>query len=106
MSIKPDVRLLRDPGHCLALGFGSGLAPVAPGTFGSVVGVGLYLLLLPLPLLAYGIAALVLVLLGIPLCSRTANALGVHDHPAIVWDEVAAMPLALAVAGGDPGLIA
>lgn len=105
MSIKPDARLLRDPGHCLALGFGSGLAPVAPGTFGSVVGVGLYLLLLPLPPLAYGVAALVLVLLGIPLCGRTAKALGVHDHPAIVWDEVAAMPVALAVAGGDPWLI-
>ena len=37
---------LREPVHLLALGFGSGLAPVAPGTFGSLVGVALALLVL------------------------------------------------------------
>ncbi len=106
MSSAPNRNWLRDPGHFLALGGGSGLAPFAPGTFGSVVGVGLYLALTPLPLVAYVAATVALLLIGVPLCGRTARALGVHDHPAIVWDEVAAMPVVLAGVGHSPiGLV-
>jgi len=101
MSRLPNAAWLKDPGHFLALGGGSGLAPRAPGTFGSLVGVGVYALMAALPLPLYlGLSAL-LFAVGIPLCARTARALGVHDHPAIVWDEVAAMPVALLSAGGD-----
>lgn len=101
MSKLPNAAWLKDPGHCLALGGGSGLAPRAPGTFGSLVGVGLYALMAALPLPMYLALTALLFVIGIPLCARTARALGVHDHPAIVWDEVAAMPVALACAGGD-----
>jgi phosphatidylglycerophosphatase A len=46
-----------------------------------------------------------LLVAGIPLCGRTARALGVHDHGAIVWDEVAAMPVALVTAERDLVLV-
>lgn len=78
---------LAEPRRFLALGLGSGLAPVAPGTFGTLAAVPLYLLLQPLPP-AYYFAVLVLAfLLGVWLCDVTARQLGVHDHPGIVWDE-------------------
>jgi phosphatidylglycerophosphatase A len=82
--------LLRDPGHFLALGFGSGLAPVAPGTFGTLAAIPVYLLFVQFPLSTYWYAAIVLALfaIGIPLCTRTERAIGAHDHPGIVWDEV------------------
>lgn len=82
------VKLLRDPGHFLALGGGSGLVPKGPGTAGTVVGVGFYALLVGLDKPAYFGLLIALFLVGIPLCERTANAMGVHDHPAIVWDEI------------------
>lgn len=98
----PNRHWLRDPGHFVALGGGSGLAPVAPGTFGSVVGVGFYLVLLPLPGWVGVLVLAAAFALGIWLCQRTARALGVADHGAIVWDEVVAMPVALGGALGDP----
>lgn len=79
--------LLRDPRHLLSLGFGSGLAPVAPGTFGTLVAVPLYLLLAPLSLPWYLLAVFIAFGLGVYLCQYTSDALGVHDHGGIVWDE-------------------
>ena len=80
-------RLLRNPLHLLSLGFGSGLAPVAPGTFGTLAAIPLYLLIAQLALpyylaiVALGFAA------GVYLCGYTSARLGVHDHGGIVWDE-------------------
>lgn len=88
--------LLRDPGHFLALGFGSGLAPRAPGTFGTLAAIPVYLLCAQLPLPGYLLAVVGAFLLGIYLCGRTARALGVHDHPGIVWDEVVGFLLTMA----------
>ncbi len=90
--------LLRDPGHFLALGFGSGLAPRAPGTFGTLAAIPVYLLFLQLPWLGYLLATLAAFALGVYLCGRTAAALGVHDHPGIVWDEVVGYLLTMAFA--------
>lgn len=72
----------------LALGFGSGLSPVAPGTFGTLAAVPLVALLLwagNLYLLAFVLVGSVL---GVYLCGKTADDIGHHDHAAIVWDEV------------------
>lgn len=80
--------LCRDPLHLLALGLGTGLSPRAPGTAGTLVGVALYLALPPMALWAYAALVVVTFAAGVWLCERTARALGVHDHPAIVWDEV------------------
>ncbi|MEM7543670.1 MAG: phosphatidylglycerophosphatase A [Pseudomonadota bacterium] len=91
--------MLRDPGHLLALGFGSGLAPKAPGTFGTLIGVVLFIPLGTLTAVFYGTAVLALYALGVVACGRTADALGVHDHGAIVWDEVVGFLVAAALCG-------
>lgn len=90
---QPDIKLLLShPAHFLALGFGSGLAPKAPGTFGSLAAIPLYLLLTQV-LLQWHIAllAIPLFVLGIWACGKTGQALGVSDHGGIVWDEIVAM---------------
>ena len=89
---------LREPVHLLALGFGAGLAPVAPGTFGSLVGVALALLVLQAGWWPALCAAVLAALAGIWICGESARRLGVHDHPAIVWDEVAGMMLVMLAA--------
>ena len=79
---------LADPVHVLALGFGSGLSPRAPGTAGTVVAIPLYLLLAGLPLWAYLAVTVGVCAAGVWICGRAARDFGVHDHPAIVWDEI------------------
>lgn len=78
----------RNPAHFLACGFGSGAAPVAPGTFGTLAAIPLYLLLEPLALWTYLAVTTLLFLVGIGLCDTTARDFGVHDHGGIVWDEI------------------
>jgi len=95
---RPTVRHLAQPVHLLALGFGSGLAPVAPGTFGSLVGLAFALALAPLGLAWNLLAVVVATVAGIWICGESARRLGVHDHPAIVWDEVAGMMIAMLAA--------
>lgn len=80
--------MLRHPVHLLSLGFGSGCAPKAPGTMGTLVGVLLYLPMQNLDWPYYLALLLLLIGAGIWLCGQTAKALGVHDHPGIVWDEI------------------
>ena len=80
--------MLLHPLHLLSLGFGAGLAPRAPGTAGTLVAVPLYLLLAQLAPWHYLLAIIIMFIVGIGLCQLTADALGVHDHPAIVWDEI------------------
>lgn len=60
---------------------------MAPGTFGTLAAVPLYLLLAQLPLLLYLLAVLLAFGIGIWLCGRCAEDLGEHDHGGIVWDE-------------------
>lgn len=76
-----------NPIHFLAFGFGSGAAPVAPGTFGTLAAMLLYWLAPPLSPMAYCVLLVVTTVLGIWLCGRTSKDLGVHDHGGIVWDE-------------------
>ncbi|WP_018151678.1 phosphatidylglycerophosphatase A family protein [Leeia oryzae] len=96
---KPNLAfLLQHPAHFLALGFGSGLAPKAPGTFGSIAAWPFYLLLMmflsPLQIL---VLSLPLFLLGVYVCGKAGKALGVVDHGAIVWDEIVACVLLFSV---------
>ena len=79
---------LSDPVQFLALGFGSGLSPKAPGTFGTIAAIPLFLLLSQLPVSQYMAVLSVMALFGIHICGYTAKAVGVDDHPAIVWDEI------------------
>lgn len=96
-SPRPDARfLLAHPAHFIALGFGAGLAPVAPGTFGTLAGLALYwLLALALPPLAIAFLSIPLFLVGVWACGVAGRNLGVPDHGAFVWDEIVAfLPLA------------
>ena len=80
-------RLLLNPLHLLSLGFGSGLAPKAPGTWGTAAAIPPYLLLAQLSLPYYLLAVGAAFAVGVFLCAYTSRALGAHDHGAIVWDE-------------------
>ncbi|MBI4692815.1 MAG: phosphatidylglycerophosphatase A [Gammaproteobacteria bacterium] len=96
---RVPVALLRDPGHFLALGFGAGLAPRAPGTFGTLAGLLVYWPLAGLDRPWYFAFCAVLFVVGVPICSRTARALRCHDHPGIVWDEVVGILVTLGCGG-------
>lgn len=86
---------LRHPIHLLAFGFGSGAAPRAPGTWGSLVAVPLYFLFFWLPSELYWSLVGLAFAVGIWLCGRTARDLKVHDHGGIVWDEFVGMWIVL-----------
>jgi phosphatidylglycerophosphatase A len=89
--------VLRDPIHWVPFGFGAGLLPVAPGTWGSLLAVALFWLAPPLAPAVH--AALVGggFLAGIALCGASSRRLGVHDHSGIVFDEIVAMWAVLAL---------
>jgi phosphatidylglycerophosphatase A len=94
MTTLPDRRfLLAHPAHFLALGFGAGLSPKAPGTVGTLLAFPLFWLLLASPL--YWVWVGLFLALGVWACGVAGRALGVHDHGGIVWDEVAAFLLVL-----------
>ncbi len=80
--------ILTDPIHFLAFGFGTGLAPVAPGTFGTLAGIPFFLLLQDFPVAFYVVATAMLFGAGVYLCGDSAKRLGIHDHGGIVWDEI------------------
>jgi phosphatidylglycerophosphatase A len=99
--VQPPVRpnaafMLRHPAHGLALGFGSGLSPLAPGTVGTLWGWVAFLVLeRAWPGLPWGWVIVAALLLGLWACTRTAQHLGMADPGAIVWDEVVAIWLVL-----------
>lgn len=81
---------LANPIHLLALGLGSGLLKPAPGTWGTLAAIPVYLIVVswlsPFSVAYLGICAFAF-LIGIYICGRCAEDVGVHDHSAIVWDE-------------------
>jgi phosphatidylglycerophosphatase A len=81
------VGFLKNPANFAAFGFGSGCAPKAPGTAGTVVAVLLYLPLQYLPVYLYVLMLFLTFVLGVWLCGKASRELGVHDHGGIVWDE-------------------
>ncbi|MDP3515644.1 MAG: phosphatidylglycerophosphatase A [Pseudohongiella sp.] len=93
----------RNPVHFLAFGLGSGAAPRAPGTFGTLAAAGLYLLLPDMTPFAYLLFLAVGFVLGVWLCGKTAQDIGVHDHGGIVWDEFIGFWLTMFLA--PPGLL-
>ena len=71
------------------VGFGSGLAPKAPGTFGSAFALLFVPIWLAIGLSNTIIAIILMSLIGIYICGHTAKVMGVHDDGRIVWDEFA-----------------
>lgn len=79
----------------LAQGCGLGWSPRAPGTFGSLGGLALVLVMQQtLPNIGSYIAAeIAVVSLGVWLCTRAGQLLGLEDPGSVVWDEIAAFPI-------------
>lgn len=77
--------------HWLAVGFGSGLAPKAPGTFGTLAAIPLVWAMSFLPLWSFIALTLLASIYGVYLCGKTASDFNEHDHPSIVWDEFAGL---------------
>ena len=98
MTERVAARHLLNPSCFVALGFGSGLLPVAPGTAGTLAAIPVYLLLQDLNFNTYLVIVVAMFLGGILVCHYTADRLGVHDHPAIVWDEIVGYLVSMAAA--------
>ena len=99
MIIRPTARfLLAHPAHFLALGFGTGLAPIAPGTVGTLLAFPIYALLARVlgPAELYATVAAMFAF-GVWACGKTADDMGISDHSAMNWDEVVAFLLVLPV---------
>jgi len=98
--LRPGARfMLAHPARCIALGFGTGLSPVAPGTVGTLLGFPVYWIASRL-LAPYGPLALLaliaaLFVLGVWACARTGRDLGLADHSGMNWDEIVAFQLVL-----------
>ncbi len=81
-------RFVRRLVRFFAMGFGAGAMPVAPGTFGTLVAIPIYLLLSMLSAGAYIGVTLLMFGIGVWLCQVAQQDLGEADHPGIVWDEI------------------
>jgi len=101
MLRKPDSRfMLAHPAHWIAQGFGSGLAPALPGTFGTLFGWLVFVVLTarwPEFFTAANWAIIIVVsfVVGIWACDKTGRDLGIADHGSMVWDEIVAMWIVL-----------
>lgn len=80
--------VLRNPVHILSFGFGAGLSPVAPGTMGTLVAIPIYFVLASFSTIIYLSFIIIMFIVGCWASKQTADALGVHDHPGIVVDEI------------------
>ena len=74
--------------HFFALGFGSGLCPIMPGTCGTIVAIPIYLLLAKFSIFYYSLILIIMILIGFWICDVTAKDLGTDDPPSVVWDEI------------------
>jgi phosphatidylglycerophosphatase A len=89
--------VLAHPAHAIAFGFGAGLAPFAPGTAGTALGwaIGLALGGVHAGILLF--IVVIFFIIGLWACEITGRHLGIADHGAMVWDEVVAFLLVLAI---------
>lgn len=93
---KPSLHTVwNNPIHFLAFGFGSGTLPWAPGTWGTIAAIPIYLLLRDLSLFYYIILLSVVILAGIWICDVAEKAVGIPDYSGIVWDEIAGFLLTM-----------
>ena len=101
MKVEPAAarRLLRHPAGWLATGFGSGLAPRAPGTVGTLVALlPWWLWLRELPPWHYALVLGCGFALGVWAADRVIAQLGSQDPGVVVWDEFVGLWLALFLA--------
>ena len=97
LVLRPSWRfVLSHPAHFLAFGGGAGLAPFAPGTWGTLLALPVFLLVSPrLEPVEFLLMLVVLFALGVWACEVTGRAIGDADHGGMVWDETVAFLLVL-----------
>ncbi len=83
------------PIHFLAYGFGTGLMPFAPGTFGTLVGVALFWFMASMGAASYAAVVVAMFVAGIFICAQTARDVGAIDPGFIVYDEVVGFLIAM-----------
>ncbi len=91
----PKEVALKTTAGFFAFGFGSGLAPFAPGTFGTIAAIPFYLVLKEFSWPMYAWLVFIAFVVGVKLCNVTGGRLGVHDYGGIVWDEFVGMWITL-----------
>lgn len=93
--MKPN---LKNPVHFFAFGFGSGLLKPASGTWGSLAGFLISILIWELSKSQTLFIALSLIgfIVGCFICEKASQDLKVHDDSRIVWDEIVAVFLIFA----------
>jgi phosphatidylglycerophosphatase A len=85
---KLSAKVWQNPVYFIAFGFGSGLMPKAPGTWGTVMAIPIYLLIAGTPWWMYLSIVALAFILGVYVSQKVSKELGVHDHSGIVWDEI------------------
>ncbi|MFC3908713.1 phosphatidylglycerophosphatase A [Legionella dresdenensis] len=93
-----SAKVWQEPAYFISFGFGTGLMPTAPGTWGTLAAIPIYLLLAHCSFAVYLVLVLLMLAIGVWLVGKVSNDLGVHDHPGIVWDEVIGYLLTMATA--------
>ena len=101
MTLRPGFAFSH-PAHAIALGFGAGLAPFAPGTMGTLLGWAIGSAVADLAPAAMLALVVLFFLVGLWACEVTGRHLGVSDHSGMVWDEVVAFLLILAIIPAEP----
>lgn len=86
--VKLSSKVWQDPAYFIAFGFGSGLMPIAPGTWGTLAAIPLYLLIAGMSWGSYLTLTVIAFILGVFVCNKVSVELGLHDYSGIVWDEV------------------
>ena len=96
----------RHPVHWVAFGFGSGLLPIAPGTWGSALAVAVFWLTPPIGVVPYLAGLAVAFLFGVWVCGESARRIGLKDPSGVVFDEIVGMWLTLAAVPRQLGWVA
>ena len=101
---RPSARFVfSHPAPLIAFGFGIGLIPFAPGTFGTLLAFPMYAWMLPrMGDQAFAAVLPLLFLIGVWACQVTGRRLGVHDHGGMVWDETVAFLMVLYFTPASP----
>lgn len=93
-SFKESVQL-NNPIHLLAVGLGSGMSPIMPGTFGSLAAIPLWFTFFYFPPLLYWLLMIAAFVFGCYVCQKTSDDTKTHDAGNIVWDEFVGMWITL-----------
>ncbi len=83
------------PIHYLSCGLGSGLLPFMPGTWGSLMAIPFFYLMVHLHWWQYASCLVLAFGLGVWLCDFSEKAFRQKDHSSIVWDEMLGMWITL-----------